>query len=235
VNKKREHKPGPGRRRPPADHLVGRTDACRILGVHKRKLQELVDEGVLTRVIDPDRISWFERVALDRLAAAMKKVPQKPHKSRRSTRPEGVERVSGAETRQITEWFIAGLDLAAIAVRSGKRYETIKYLHAQFRRGLPGSVPAGATLDEPAYYPELEPARTAAAAAPTRGLAKARRPTVPAHWFDGAPSEPHPRRAAAAAPGASAPTTTPVPDEWFSGELPALDDEDDRNTRGRTS
>src|SRR5271154_1299905 len=89
-----------------------------------------------------------------------------------SSHSEGVERVTGAETRQITEWFAAGLSHAEIVLQSGKTHETIRYLYAQYitPRGarLRTGAPSGraSALEPPAYYPEHEP--SAAAGRPRR-------------------------------------------------------------------
>jgi hypothetical protein len=216
-----------GRHRPPADHLVGRTEACNILGIDKREFRRLEDRGeIKPAVFQPKGVRWFDRDALWRFAAERHRAGKRQRKRASASR---IQRVSGAETRRITEWFIARLSLGEIVLRSGKTYETIQYLHALYRRGLSGAPESGEPLDEPGYYPELEPQASRAAGAPgqPKGLAKAPRTgtKVPPHWFDGAPSEaraPQQPVAAAATPRAK----TQVPDEWFTGELPPLDDSD---------
>jgi hypothetical protein len=234
VNKEREHKPGPGRRRPPGAHLVGRTEACRILGIGKRKLVELGKQHVLPPpLVEPGGVSWYERAAVEKLAATMKK--SRLRKTRRSSRPEGVERVSGAQARQITEWLLAGLTVPEIVLRSGKSYETIHHVQRLFRSAQPGAESYDG--DEPGYYPELEPVagqpptrRPTPAPEQPKGPVKAPRALtpVPAHWFDGAPADSRtPRRAVAAAAATQAHAKTQVPDAWFTGELPSVEDEDD--------
>ena len=76
---------------------------------------------------------WFDVEAVWRLAVERQRAGTKPQRRapRRSSRPEGVERVNGAETAQISQWFSDRLTHAEVVMRSGKTHETIRYLYAQ--------------------------------------------------------------------------------------------------------
>ncbi len=110
-----------GRHKPPAANLTGRTGACGILGIDKRELRRLEDQGVLRpAMVQPNGVRWFDIETVWRLAVERQKAGKKPQRRvrRTSNLPAGVERVTGAETRRITEWFAAGLSHAEIVVQS---------------------------------------------------------------------------------------------------------------------
>lgn len=215
-----------GRRQPPSANLTGRAGACRILGLDKRQLRRLEDQGVVQpSVVEPDGVRWFEVDSLRRLAVAMQKAAGRPRRRARakSSRPDGVERVTGAETRQINRWFADGLEHAEVVSRSGKTNETIRYLFAQYvtpsgsrLRATP--APSKAEL-EPDYYPERDvvPPVTSSGAAARRAV-DLRGPVK-------APAPPPARTAAVAA--SRKPTLTQVPDSWFTDPLPPVEDDDD--------
>jgi hypothetical protein len=170
-----------GRHKPPADNLTGRAGACRILGIDKRELRRLEDQGVLRpAVMQANGVRWFDIDTVWKLAIERQKVGKKPKRRARrmSSHSEGVERVTGAETRQITEWFAAGLSHAEIVLKSGKTHETIRYLYAQY------ITPSGARL-------RMTASPTPATAKPGRqppspvSAPAARRPLrpVPDSWF----------------------------------------------------
>jgi hypothetical protein len=219
-----------GRYKPPSEKLTGRTGACDILGIDKRGLRRLEDKGVLKpAVVQPNGVRWFDietvwRLAVERQKAGVKPRPRTP----RSRLPEGVQRVTGTETRRINEWFAAGLSHAEVVMRSGKTNETIRYLYAQYvtpsggrvRMTAPGS--ANSTLDPPAYFPEHG------------GAAHAARP-VRAEPLPPSPSHALPHRAptaatrpvpASATPASPRRTLTQVPDSWFTAPISPVADDD---------
>lgn len=254
MNANRQHKPGPGRRYPPANHLVGRTDALRILGIGKRRFSSLSEQGVLSQAVVIDNgVKWYDRAWLEEFAPTIKKRRQNAPKV--SLWPKGVPRVSADEERRITQLLLAGLTLGEIVLQTGKPSETIQHLKKVHRpdlarRELATALPTGEQV--PDYYPELEPhgapakSRRGQAAAPKKeppkekkALGFTRSPrtltTVPAHWSEGidddapppaAPSAQPPAPAADATAAAPRRTLTHVPDAWL-GELPPLDEEDD--------
>jgi hypothetical protein len=227
-----------GRHRPPNASLTGRSGACKILGVDKRELRRMEASGVLKpAIVQPNGVRWFDIETVWRLALERFKDRKSRHRPRRpSLRPEGVERVTGAETRQITQWFAAGLSHAEVVVLSGKTHETIRYLYAQYitpngaKVRMSSATPGQrAAHTPPDYYPEdvpeLSERRHGARlpAAPTRALPPALRPGAPPP-----PGDPPPE------PNRVAPATTPqgkalthVPDSWFTDPLPPDSDDDD--------
>src|SRR5271165_6302528 len=96
VNKKPRPTVG-GRHRPPSDKLTGRTGACKILGIDKRELRRLEDQGVLRpAVVQPNGVRWFDIETVWRLAVERHKAGKRPRRRpRRISRPEGVQRVTG--------------------------------------------------------------------------------------------------------------------------------------------
>ena len=224
-----------GRHKPPADNLTGRAGACRILGIDKRELRRLEDQGVLRpAVMQANGVRWFDIDTVWKLAIERQKAGKKPKRRARrmSSHSEGVERVTGAETRQITEWFAAGLSHAEIVLKSGKTHETIRYLYAQYitpsgaRLRMTVPSPTTATLERRADFPEHK--ATAAADRTQRAT------TLPE-----APSLALPERITTAGPGRQppAPVSAPaarrplrqVPDSWFTDPLPPLPDDDDES------
>ena len=220
-----------GRHKPPAANLTGRSGACRILGIEKRELRRLEQQGALQpAVLQPNGVRWFDIDAVWRLAVERQKAGKK--QQRRARRPEGVERVTGAETRRITEWFAAGLSHAEIVLQSGKTHETIRYLYAQYitpsgarlRMTTPSS--AAPTVESTGYFPEHEPPPTAGRPRRVGPL-----PTPPSLALPG----PIANAAPATQPQTAAPPTTArrpltqVPSSWFTDPLPPLTDEDDND------
>jgi hypothetical protein len=171
-----------GRHKPPAANLTGRSGAAAILGIDRREVRRLEEQGVLRpAVVQANGVRWFDIDTVWKLAIERQKAGKKPQRRARpkSDESEGIERVTGAETRQITEWFAAGLSHAEIVLKSGKTHETIRYLYAQY------ITPSGARLRM------TVPSPTTATAKPDRQLPSpvsapaARRPLppVPDSWF----------------------------------------------------
>jgi hypothetical protein len=226
-----------GRHLPPAEHLTGRAGACRILGIDKRELRRLEDQGVLRpAVVQPNGVRWFDIETVWRLAVERQKAGKKPQRRvrRTSNLPAGVERVTGAETRRITEWFAAGLSHAEIVVKSGRTHETIRYLYAQYitpsgaRLQMTAPSPAAATIEAPAYFPEHEPS-AAVGSLRARPLPKAPTRVLSAPAAHRAPLPPA-RKSSSAGVAAAAPRRplTQVPDSWFTDPLPPVPDDDDQ-------
>ena len=150
---------------------------------------------------------------------------------RAASRPEGVERVTGAETRQITEWFAAGSlarrDRPAVGQDARDDPLPVRAVRHAERRPVAddGSVHARAGARAGGLLPEHE--ATAAAEAPARGPATqaaclGASGTSPARDPSGAPQPPRLRRRASPPPPAPQ-----VPDSWFTDPLPPLPDDDD--------
>jgi hypothetical protein len=171
-----------GRHKPPADNLTGRAGACRILGIDKRELRRLEDQGVLRpAVMQANGVRWFDIDTVWKLAIERQKAGKKPQRRARrlSSHSEGVERVTGAETRQITGWLAAGLSHAEIVLKSGKTHETIRYLYAQY------ITPSGARLRMTAPSPTTATAKPGRQPPSPVSAPAARRPLrpVPDSWF----------------------------------------------------
>jgi hypothetical protein len=224
-----------GRHKPPADNLTGRSGACRILGIDKRELRRLEQQGVLQpAVLQPNGVRWFDIDAVWRLAVERQKAGKKQQRRARRTsrRPEGVERVTGAETRQITEWFAAGLSHAEIVVKSGKTHETIRYLYAQYitpsgaRLRMTAPSSAAPTVEPTGYFPEHEPSPTAGRPRRVGPLPAPPSLAMPGPIVSAAPA-PQPQPAALPATGRR--PLTQVPSSWFTDPLPPLPDEDDND------
>jgi hypothetical protein len=116
------------------ENLTGRSGAC---GIH---------QCLRPAVVQPNGVRWFDIETVWRLAVERQNAGKKAQRrAPRRTRPEGVERVTGAETRQITAWFAAGLSHAEIVLQSGKTHETIRDLYAQY------VTPSGARLRMTSY------------------------------------------------------------------------------------
>ena len=77
-----------GRRHPPAANLIGRADACRILGIDKRKLRRLEKNVLLPAVVEHDGAHWFDVSELRRVAVA---IQEGEARARRRSRPSGVQ------------------------------------------------------------------------------------------------------------------------------------------------
>jgi hypothetical protein len=216
-----------GRRSPPREGLIGRTQACRILQCDKRTLRRMERDCIVKpALVEPDGVRWFDIEAIRLIAAAMQRgVSVYAKRPRRRVLPPGVERCTGAETAQINDWIAAGLDHAEIVSRSGKSNETIRYLYAQFitphGRRL-RKFPLDASREEP-YYPELRPTAPQARPAPgaparfepaPRGSQRANA-RVPAEWFRDVPTAPD-------SPGVAKPIPPrlEVPADWFDDDKP---------------
>jgi hypothetical protein len=223
-----------GRHYPPSENLTGRSGACGILGIEKRELRRLEDQGVLRpAVVQPNGVRWFDIETVWRLAVERQKAGKKAQRrAPRRSRPEGVERVTGAETRQITAWFAAGLSHAEIVLQSGKTHETIRYLYAQYvtpsgarlRMTAPSARPSGA---EPAgYYPEHESTTATAKPRLAGPLPKPPALALPGHAPVRDPSG-APQPSAPASPASPPRPLTRVPDSWFTDPLPPLPDDGD--------
>jgi hypothetical protein len=222
-----------GRHKPPAANLTGRSGAAAILGIDRREVRRLEEQGVLRpAVVQANGVRWFDIDTVWKLAIERQKAGKKPQRRARpmTGEPEGIERVTGAETRQITAWFAAGLSHAEVVLQSGKTHETIRYLYAQY------ITPSGArlrrtgrssTLDPEEYFPECEP--SAGAPRPWRAGPLPRLPSMaqPARTATPAPSLPPPRTSSPAkSPAAVRRPLTQVPDSWFTDPLPSLPDDD---------
>ena len=144
-------------------------------------------------------VRWFDIDTVWKLAIERQKAGKKPQRRARrmSSHSEGVERVTGAETRQITEWFAAGLSHAEIVLQSGKTHETIRYLYAQYitpsgarlRMTAPSSADdarADGALPEHEPSPAARPRRCAQVTAPRTAA-----PTASASPVTGADSSAH--------------------------------------------
>jgi hypothetical protein len=224
-----------GRHKPPAANLTGRSGAAGILGIDRREVRRLEDQGVLRpAVIQPNGVRWFDIDTVWKLAIERQKAGKKPQRRARPTsdESEGIERVTGAETRQITAWFAAGLSHADVVLQSGKTHETIRYLYAQHitpsgaRLRRTARSPATATLEAPEYYPEHEP--SALAGRPRRAGPLPRLPALarPDRTATSGARPPSPRAPSAApSPAAARRPITQVPDSWFTDPLPPLPDD----------
>jgi hypothetical protein len=126
-------------------------------------------------------VRWFDIDTVWKLAIERQKAGKKPQRRARrmSSHSEGVERVTGAETRQITEWFAAGLSHAEIVLKSGKTHETIRYLYAQY------ITPSGARLRMTVPSPSTATAKPGRQPPSPVSAPAARRPLrpVPDSWF----------------------------------------------------
>jgi len=226
-----------GRHLPPAANLTGRAGACQILGIDKRELRRLEEKGILQpAVLQPNGVRWFDIDTVWRLAIERQKAGKVPRRRARrpSNRPEGVQTVTGAETRKIAGWFAAGLSHAEIVLLSGKTHETIRYLYAQHitpsgaRLRMTARAPVDAVPESPAYFPELEPAPDASR---PRRLAPRPEPValaLPPGAVPNAKALPRTPRSLSATPSPSAPRRplTQVPESWFSDPLRPLPDDD---------
>ena len=239
VNKAPKRATVGGRHKPPAANLTGRSGACGILGIDKRELRRLEDQGVLRpAVMQANGVRWFDIDSVWKLAIERQKAGKKPQRRARrlSSHSEGVERVTGAETRQITEWFAAGLSHAEIVLQSGKTHETIRYLYAQYitpsgaRLRMTAPCPTKETPEPPASLPQHE-----ATAAADRSLRAAPLPKAPPLAFPERVTTAKPGRqppSPVAAPAALRPLRQ-VPDSWFTDPLPPLPDDDDESSSRR--
>ncbi|MGD0524232.1 MAG: hypothetical protein ABSE49_03755 [Polyangiaceae bacterium] len=222
-----------GRHKPPAAHLTGRSGVAAILGIDRREVRRLEEQGILRpAVVQANGVRWFDIDTVWKLAIERQKAGKKPQRRARpkSDESEGIERVTGAETRQITAWFAAGLSHAEVVLQSGKTHETIRYLYAQY------ITPSGArlrrtgrspTLDPEEYFPEHEP--SAGAARPWRAGPLPRLPAMaqPQRTASTAAPPPTPRPSSSAkAPAAVRRPLTQVPDSWFTNPLPPASDDD---------
>jgi hypothetical protein len=224
-----------GRHLPPAPNLTGRAGACQILGIDKRELRRLEEKGILRpAVVQPNGVRWFDIDTVWRLAVERQKAGKMPRRRARrpSNRPEGVQPVTGAQTRKIAQWFAAGLSHAEIVLLSGKTHETIRYLYAQYitpsgaRLRMTAPAPADTTLPDPSYFPELEP---------PMGASRPRRPARPEPRALALPPGAVPSGKAlpltprpSPAPSSPAPrrSLTQVPESWFADPLAPLPDDD---------
>lgn len=222
-----------GRHKPPAANLTGRSGAAAILGIDRREVRRLEEQGVLRpAVVQANGVRWFDVDTVWKLAIERQKAGKKPQRRARpmTGEPEGIERVTGAETRQITAWFAAGLSHAEVVLQSGKTHETIRYLYAQY------ITPSGArlrrtgrssALDPAEYFPEYEP--SAVASRPWRAGPLPRLPAMaqPARTASPAAPPPTPRPSSSAKPPAAVRRPlTQVPASWFTDPLPSLPDDD---------
>ena len=225
-----------GRHLPPAANLTGRAGACQILGIDKRELRRLEEKGILQpAVLQPNGVRWFDIDTVWRLAIERQKAGKVPRRRARrpSNRPEGVQTVTGAETRKIAGWFAAGLSHAEIVLLSGKTHETIRYLYAQHitpsgaRLRMTARAPVDAIPESPAYFPELEPAR---ASRPQRLPPKPEPAALalPPGAVPSAKALPRTPRPPLATTSPSAPrrSLTQVPESWFSDPLSPPPDDD---------
>jgi hypothetical protein len=225
-----------GRRQPPAANLTGRAGACRILGIEKRQFRRLEDQGVIRpSVVEHDGVRWFDIDELRRLAVAWQRAAKARSRVRVvKTRPEGVERVTGAENRQIYRWFDEERSHAEVVQLSGKTAETIRYLHQQWRTPngcrlrAPTAHDREAEREPSAYFPERDMLPRARLSGATARQVLARHEAVPTPAVHAAPPPVRAKVIRAVPPvPPDQRTVTHVPDSWFTDELPPLPDDDD--------
>jgi len=86
----RKPKQGGGRRRPPNDALIGRTEVARLLQCNRSTVCGYEKKGLLKpAIIEPDDVRWFEREAVQVLAAyfALKRRGSSAGRGRRGNAP----------------------------------------------------------------------------------------------------------------------------------------------------
>ena len=86
----RKEKRGGGRRRPPNERLIGRTEVARLLQCHRSTVARHERQGLLkAAVVEPDGVSWFDLELVKVLAAhfALKRRGGSAGRGRRSNPP----------------------------------------------------------------------------------------------------------------------------------------------------